>query len=134
MRLPGPGSLAPAFAATALAALPGQARADIECRFETECHEGETCVESGFAVTLETALVPGTVFAEGGFPAGDRAVTDAGSAEIGWAASGPALAAFWSSRSGFHMLSFDAEGVARYSAHLPEAAHSVLHVGTCGTR
>lgn len=134
MRLAGSGSLAPALSAAALAALPGQTRADIECRFETECHEGETCMESGFGVTLETALVPGTVFAEGGFPAGDRALTDAESAEIGWAASGPALAAFWASRSGFHMLSFDAEGAARYSAHLPGATHSVLHVGTCGTR
>lgn len=107
------------------------AAADLLCRFDTECLEGEACAESAFTLTLETLLAPGTLFAEGGFPTGDRAVTDAGSVEIDWAAAGPALAAYWFTRTGFHLLSFDAAGVARYSAHLPEAGLSVLYTGTC---
>lgn len=134
MSLPGPTGLAPALAAAALAVLAGQASADIDCHFETECLEGEACADSGFALTLETALTPGTIFAEGGFPEGDRVITDTGTAEIGWAAAGPAIAAFWVTQPGFHMLSFDDGGAARYSAHLPEAGLSVLYLGTCGTR
>ena len=134
MSLPGTAGLAPALAAAALAVPAGPAGADIDCRFETECLEGEVCADSGFELTLETALSPGTVLAEGGLPEGDRVLSDTGTAEIDWAAAGPALAAFWVARPGFHMLSFDAGGAARYSAHLPGAGLSVLYLGTCGTR
>lgn len=135
MSLPGTAGLAPALAAAAALAVPaGPAGADIDCSFETECLEGETCADSGFEVTLETALSPGTILAEGGFPEGDRVVTDTATAEIRWAAAGPALAAFWVTQAGFHLLSFDDGGSARYSAHLPGAGLSVLYLGTCGTR
>jgi len=89
MSLPGTAGLAPALAAAALAVPAGPAGADIDCRFETECLEGEVCADSGFELTLETALSPGTVLAEGGLPEGDRVLTDTGTAEIDWAAAGP---------------------------------------------
>jgi len=117
----------------AVALLPGAAAADLQCRFDTECLEREPCAPSGFSLTLETVLAPGTLFAEGGFPTGDRAVTDSGTVDIRWAAAGPALAAYWFTPSGFHLLSFDADGTARYSAHLPAADLSVLYLGSCET-
>jgi len=117
--------------ALVLVAAAGPALADIACRFETECLEGEACIDSGFALTFETALSPGALIAEGGFPTGDRIETDAETVPVAWAAEGAALAAFGASASGFHMLSFDAAGAARYSAHLPDAGLSVHYVGTC---
>src|SRR6056297_3171561 len=78
MSLPGTAGLAPALAAAALAVPAGPAGADIDCRFETECLEGEVCADSGFELKLETALSPGTVLAEGGLPEGDRVVRHRG--------------------------------------------------------
>ena len=124
----------PLLLATSLAAVAAPAHADIACSFVTECLEGEDCMDSGFTLTVETALTPGALIAEGGFPTDDRIVTDAETIPVTWAATGSALAAFGASASGFHMLSFDAEGAARYSAHLPAAELSLVYLGTCETR
>ncbi|MDJ1008110.1 MAG: hypothetical protein QNJ13_09840 [Paracoccaceae bacterium] len=118
-----------AAALPALAATP--ATADLACRFDTECLEGEACIESGFRLTVETGIAPGTLFAEGGYPIGDRIVTDAETVEVVWRAREPWLAAFGASASGFHLLTFDATGAARYTAHLPGAGLSMLYVGAC---
>ena len=85
--------LRPLLLAASLAATAGTARADITCSFATECLEGEACMDSGFSLTVETALAPGALVAEDGFPTGDRIVTDAETIPVTWAATGPALAA-----------------------------------------
>lgn len=126
--------LSPLLLAASLAVVAAPGRADIACSFATECLEGEACIDSGFTLTVETALTPGALIAEGGFPTDDRIVTDAETIPVTWAASGAALAAFGASASGFHMLSFDAAGAARYSAHLPAAELSLVYLGTCETR
>ena len=111
--------------------LVGPAAAGMACTFATECLEGEDCAESGYAISVETGLVPGSLAAEGGLPTGDTIVSDAETVEITWAGSGPALAAFGATRSGFHLRSVAPDGAARYSVHLPAAELTILYIGTC---
>ncbi len=120
-----------AHLAVLLALLPGVALADMTCTFAIECMEGEDCMDSGFNLTVDTGLVPGSLVAEGGFPTGDKILTDAETIDITWAGSGPALAAFGSSKAGFYMLSVAPDGAARYTAHLPAAELSLTYIGGC---
>ena len=111
--------------------LPVGAMAGMTCTFATECLEGEECMESGFGLSVETALTPGTIVAEGGFPKGDVIVTDSETIAITWTGSGPALGAFGSSDAGFFMLSVAPDGAARYTAHLPAAEFGLTYIGGC---
>ncbi|MEL7026687.1 MAG: hypothetical protein AAGO57_05580 [Pseudomonadota bacterium] len=110
--------------------LPGMALADMQCRFDSECIAGEACVETAFDLTIETALIPGTLAAEGGFPTDDRIVTDAETIAVTWDGAGPALAAFGSTGSAFHLISIAPDGSARYSAHLP-GPFTLTYLGRC---
>lgn len=116
--------------AICLAALPNVATADLSCVFESECLEGESCVESGFAVTVFTSISPGATLPPDA-PEPDRIVTDAETISVTWGADGDALAAFGTAPSGFVMLSLAADGRARYTAHLPSADLSLTYIGQC---
>ncbi len=121
----------PWFWAALLALLPIPAIAGMACVFATECYEGEACIDSGFSLAVETALAPGSLAAEGGFPEGDTIVTDAETIPVTWAGSGAALGAFGSTKAGFFMLSIAPDGAARYTAHLPAAEFGLTYVGRC---
>lgn len=111
--------------------LPTTATAGMVCTFATECMEGDSCLESGFAFEVDTGLRPGTLAAEGGLPTGDTIVTDSETIPVTWAGAGPALAAFGRTGSSFVMLSVAPDGTARYTAHLPGADLSLTYVGAC---
>ncbi|MEO1238144.1 MAG: hypothetical protein AAFW64_00495 [Pseudomonadota bacterium] len=101
------------------------------CTFSTECLEGEDCLESGYTLTVETALRPGSLAQEGGLPTEDTIVTDTETFAITWLASRQGLAAVAATSSGFQMLSVAPDGTARYSVHLPLSDLSIHYIGTC---
>ena len=110
---------------------PNVATAGMLCSFATECMEGESCLESGFTLEVDTGLRPGALAAEGGLPTGDTIVTDSETIPVTWAGAGPALAAFGPTGSSFVMLSVAPDGAARYTAHLSGADLSLTYIGTC---
>lgn len=101
------------------------------CTFDTECLEGEACVDSGYILTVETGLAPGSLVQEDGLPTGDTIVTDTQTIPIDWAASRQGLAAFGTAPSGFQMLSVGFDGAARYSVHLPLSGLAIHYIGAC---
>lgn len=110
---------------------PSASLAEMTCTFPTECLEGEVCAESGYSLSVKTALTPGSLAQEGGLPTGDTIVTDTETFEISWAASRQGLAAFAATSSAFQMLSVRPDGEARYSVHLPLSGLAIHYIGTC---
>ena len=122
-------------AALALWLVPGIAMADLSCRFEQECLEGESCAESGYELQVvpQDAMVddiePGAVAQA----LGDQAIVDdAGRFDVlplgrrdgekSW---------FGISAAGAHLLTVSPQGAARYSVHFEGAEFSMLYLGQC---
>ncbi|MEL7461691.1 MAG: hypothetical protein AAFX59_00490 [Pseudomonadota bacterium] len=117
--------------ATAFILAPGAALAGMACSFQTECLSGEACADSGYTVTVETALRPGSLAMEGGLPTDDSIVTDAETIAITWSGVGAALAATGRTGSAMHLLTVAPDGAALYSVHLPAAEIAITYLGTC---
>ena len=92
----------------------GAARADLACRFETECFAGEGCGESGFALEVVD---------------GDPAVlsTEFGDLPVLAVTGGGARLAEGAGMS--VLLSRDPDGAARASVHMEGMA--ITYLGTC---
>lgn len=118
------------FAAIAVFA-PSVALAAMTCTFPTECMVGEACSDSGYSISVETDLAPGSLAMEGGFPTDDTIVTDAETIAVSWNSAGAALIATGTTGSASHMLSLAPEGAALYSVHLPAAELAIVYTGTC---
>ncbi|MEL7104613.1 MAG: hypothetical protein AAGM21_01730 [Pseudomonadota bacterium] len=117
--------------ATAFIFAPGAALAGMACTFPTECMSGEACTDSGYSVTVDTALAPGSLAMEGGFPTADTIVTDAETIPITWSGVGAALAATGRTGLAMHLLTVAPDGTALYSVHLPAAEIAITYLGSC---
>ena len=94
-----------------------------ECRFVTECYEGEACQETQFDITFRAGA---------GGPNEMELVTDAET--IGVAAGGTAEVAHLAgmTETGFYVLTLaSADGTARFTAHLINGPQSVTYLGRC---
>lgn len=119
-----------------LGLLPARLLADVTCTFPTECMEGEDCYDSGYSLTVVTEMdIAGLVNTDSlsvSFPVDDQIENDAGPVGTAhWMMQGEAFAVTASGQGGFHLLTFDGNGAARYSVHLPAAELSILYLGTC---
>lgn len=110
---------------------PIAALADMTCTFPTECIGGEACADSGYSVSINTALSPGSLAMEGGLPEGDSIITDAETIPITWTGAKAALAAFGNANGQLHLLSVSPDGEALYSVHVPSAGIAIVYLGTC---
>lgn len=113
------------FLAVALASLPGAAAADwvtVQCSFATECYEAEACDGAAFSFRLSAGEAEGEVL-----------MRSAGETVAGLAGGTDATALTWTAQteSAAHLLSWGAEGAARYSVHLLLGPEVVTYHGTC---
>lgn len=117
-------------------ALAGTARAEMSCLFETECLEGEACLDSGYDLTINADLDLPAIFSGEFlavyFPADTTIETVSGTiTDVSWNLIDGAVALMGRDASGFHFLSLNAEGRARYSVHMPDADLAIHYIGTC---
>lgn len=111
--------------AVAASTLPGLASAqnvEVECLFTLECFEAEACDEASFSVRLGKGTVTGEVVMR--TPAETIAGTVRGNetSSLVWAAQTP---------SSEQLLSWGADGTARYTLHLTDGPAVVSYHGQC---
>jgi len=106
-------------------ALPNAALAQwvtVTCSFETECYEAEACDGAAFSVDLSAGEAPEEVV-----------MRSAAETIIGRTTGSDATSLVWKAEteSAAHMISWGAEGAARYSVHLLLGPEMVNYIGTC---
>ncbi|MCV6598426.1 MAG: hypothetical protein OIF40_15235 [Mangrovicoccus sp.] len=104
---------------------PGAALAEwvtITCTFETECYEAEACDGAGFSMDLSAGEAPGEVV-----------MRSAAETISGTGAGHDATSLIWraETESAAHLLSWGADGAARYSVHLLMGPAMVSYIGSC---
>lgn len=111
-----------AVMATALPGLASAQAVEVECLFTQECFEAEACDEASFSVRLGKGTVPGEVVMR--TPAETIAGTVRGNdtSSLVWSARTP---------SSEQLLSWGADGTARYTLHLTDGPAVVSYLGQC---
>lgn len=106
-------------------ALPAPALAQwvtVSCNFETECYEAEACDASALNFSLSAGNALGTVV-----------MRSAGETVVGAASGSDVSSLLWTAETeaAAHLLSWGADGTARYSVHLLMGPEVVTYHGQC---
>ena len=107
---------------------PVQAEVTMQCLFDFECFETETCAESGFEATLSGKA--------GGLTESDmvvdvKMISDAETTPMLGVRSGAAMSLSGGSFDARALLTIGAEGAARYTLHLIDGPLALTYLGTC---
>ncbi|MCR9086501.1 MAG: hypothetical protein NXH97_07155 [Rhodobacteraceae bacterium] len=97
----------------------------VQCIFETECYEAEACDGAGLTLQLSAGDAPGEVV-----------MRSPGETVVGQTGGSDATSLIWSAEteSAAHLLSWGADGTARYSVHLLYGPETVSYLGRCETQ
>lgn len=97
----------------------------VQCVFETECYEAEGCDSAGLSLELSAGEAPGEVVMQS---PGETVVGQTGGSDV--------TSLIWSAEteSAAHLLSWGADGTARYSVHLVHGPEVVSYLGRCETQ
>ncbi|MEM8958245.1 MAG: hypothetical protein AAGC86_10565 [Pseudomonadota bacterium] len=97
----------------------------VQCLFETECYEAEGCDGAGLSLELSAGDAPGEVV-----------MRSPGETVVGRTSGSDATSLIWSAEteSAAHLLSWGADGTARYSVHLVHGPEVVSYLGRCETQ
>jgi len=106
----------PSFIFASLLAMSAPVAAET-CNFTSECYEDESCAETTFSMEVHP----------------DKLVTDAETIPVGTGGSDTVNVFVGYTANGFHVLTREVNGQARYATHYFEGPIMINYIGTCSS-